>query len=183
MGITYDNEQFDVVSRSSYGGRKCACCFRFGCVVLVIEMIFTLIASFILAKEFVMVGRHSEILGNDLQIAYIIRDTDMNISINSTINTTYVNATDEPQPPAQQSMQLLSVSDIVIDFTNTTVRKFIEDIIKDNKNETIKIDPRKRYYIQTMEFMYLSVILYCSSIIYVFIMIIFVGYFVRNYVC
>jgi hypothetical protein len=179
MGITYDNEQFDVVSRSSYGGRKCACCFRFGCVVLVIEMIFTLIASFILAKEFVMVGRHSEILGNDLQIAYIIRDTDMNISINNTINTTYVNTTDGTEPNAQ----LLSVSDIVIDFTNTTVRKFIEDIVKDSKNTTINIDPRKRYYIQTMEFMYLSVILYCSSIIYVFIMVIFVGYFIRNYVC
>ncbi len=225
MGITFDgNNSSYETSRSSYGGRKCACCFRTCFVLLTIEMIFTLVTSFLLAKDFVMYGRHTDILGKDLKLAYIIRDEDINISFIPTVNETVVNKTEspgevvllinsfqdmhvddvvdgdddelapEPEYSASESADerpfrnahpqpLSSINEYVINFANTTVRNFVTDIISDIKNSSLHIDDNKRYYITSMEFEYLSLILYCSSVLYILILVVFVIYFVRNYVC
>ena len=240
MVFTYDGRNSDIEysSRSSYGGRKCACCFRFGFVLLTIEMIFTLVSSFLLAKEFVMNGRHTEISGKDLRVAYIIRDEDINISFgNGSITEIIVNGTVEDETSGEtgevvspailledtvsedimeeypdeyipddsdivdsdttesesadsengvraSSPHLLSVvNEHTINFVNTTVRNFVEDIIHDIKNSSMRIVPEKKYFVQSMEFVYLTLALEVSSLIYVLVLIIFCIYFFRNYVC
>ena len=187
MGIDYENRHCDYddsFSRSSYGGRKCACCFRFGCVLLVIETVFAIVSSFILVKEFVMSGRHTDILGKDLLVAYVLRDQEINITFeNSTVIVYNYTETDNAPPSNPTDMRLLSTTETIINFANTTVREFVSDIISDIKNTTLTIHPDKRYYFQTMEFMYLALVLYGSSLIYVLILIVFIIYFVRNYIC
>ena len=228
MVFTFDGRNSDIEysSRSSYGGRKCACCFRFGFVLLTIEMIFTLVSSFLLAREFVTNGRHTKISGNDLLVAYIIRDEDINISfgdrniteiiVNGTVDDGTGDETGEVSPAVmlEDSMEeypdddipdddisepetvdsengvhttspyLLSiVNEHTINFVNTTVRNFIEDIIHDIKNSSMRIVPEKKYFVQSMEFVYLTLALEVSSIIYIFVLIILCIYFFRNYVC
>ena len=138
-------------SNKSFDGRKCKCCFCFGSALFIIEIMFAIISSFILVKEFLMNTRHSEILGSDLILAYIIRDEDINISFLNEQNITIINETSDAE-----TGRLLSVKEQTFEFVNTTVRDFVNDIVNDIKNSSLLIDPDKKYFVSSMEFTYLT---------------------------
>ena len=114
--MTYHIESFDEVSNAGYHKRpKCSCCFKFCMLLTVIEILFSICSSFILGKEFIDHGRHTDIKGSDLLVAYLIRDEDINISIGSNvtvINVTVNGTVDEPfDEPAENISEVVLLSD------------------------------------------------------------------------
>ena len=182
MPYDYPDSRSYESSRSSFEGKKCRCCCRFGVVLLTIEVLFAITSSFILIKEYLMSFSKSRILGKDLVLAYILRDEDINISFIDDVNITVINGTQEE---SESEVVLLGTGLVEhgYNFVNTTVRNFVNDIVKDIKESKFKIDNDKAYYISSMEFTYLTLALELSSGVYIIIMFVLLVYFFRNYFC